>query len=227
MNEWSLSFLFHISILFLISDICKMTFLKTSKRRKFELADTGSQDKLHSDVFCKIQYIQKKRHLSFKKVLQLFSIISQNSIHSCVTLQPKTMGSFVTSSYFNSEFVIYCLYFHKSNFCGWLQACQEHLYCSSHPSNYKNKKKQHTNKKRNKSPHILYLHSCWMGRSHPPDKSEVYYLQGCHAGTFSKYKNQTMLKNTTLHFIISTLWCHILKMYRMLPICVPTLRKCP
>lgn len=23
---------------------------------------------------------------------------------------------------------------------------------------------------------------------HPPDKSEVYYLQGCHAGTFSKYK---------------------------------------
>ncbi len=45
---------------------------------------------------------------------------------------------------------------------------------------------------------------------HPPDKSEVYYLQGCHAGTFSKYKiRKPNVKNTTLHCIISTGWCNI------------------
>lgn len=57
--------------------------------------------------------------------------------------------------------------------------------------------------------HTLYLQSRWMGGSPFPSISyEVYYLQGCHAGTFSKYKSEykTMLKNTALHCIVSTLW---------------------
>lgn len=65
---------------------------------------------------------------------------------------------------------------------------------------------------------FAFVHSWVWALFHPPDKSEVYYLQGWHAGTFSKWikkqkqKSQTMLKNTSLHCIISTVWCHISKM---------------
>lgn len=141
------------------------------------------------------------------------------TFHSYV-LHYSILGSFATAKYFSIVFV-YCFCFHKSNFCDWLQACQEHLYCSRHSLNYRNQK-QH-NRKRNKSQVHTYCTWVW-ALYHPSQKSEVYYIQGCRAGTFSnsKIRKPNNVKKYNL--------CHILKCewhYRMLPICTQILRKCP
>lgn len=150
--------------------ICKMSFIE-NKQRVWVCGNITNDRNVKSRWMAFSAFIVKNYTQKFAFALHLLHELR-------VTLQPTKMKKFATTEYFTIPCFRIAVCTVDSG------TCQEYPYCCRHFYNLTMKNKQHT--------YSIYIQSKWVGAlHHPPDKSEVSYLQGCHAGTFSQHESQT------------------------------------